>query len=378
MHSISKTSICAILLLCLGAFSLQAVEPSVELISPRDAALGGRHAALTDTFSSLVNNPAGFYTAPEQVSIAELTMGLKGPIFSVSDAIISGDMSDLSDLINGIYAGLDLLGPLSFGYIGEGLGFGIYNQASLRLWSNNSLTANVKSWDDIVLTGGYAYRLPFSGDIHALDMGMLLKGGFRGTINGSVSVLDVMDLNVDTLFDEPFDFTSFIGFDLGLRYSIDETVVFGLVGKDIYTPTMTSEYANADDFVNGVAPIEEDIYDLMKFELDFGMMYRPQADLSRYAISDIKVLLDYTDILDFWVYPELSTNPVLHIGFGTEITLMEILDLRLGLAQGLFAGGIGLDLHYFILNAAMFGTERSTEPGLSPVYNLQLGFEFRA
>ncbi len=56
---------------------------------------------------------------------------------------------------------------------------------------------------------------------------------------------------------------------------------------------------------------------------------------------------------------------------------MEILDLRLGLAQGLFEGGIGIDLHYFILNAAMFGTERSTEPGLSPVYNLQLGFEFR-
>ena len=378
MHSITKTFICAILLLCSAVLSLPAVEPSVELISPRDAALGGRHAALTDTFSSLVNNPAGFYTAPEQVSIAELTLGLKGPIFSVSDAIIGGDLSDLSDLINGIYAGLDLLGPLSFGYIGEGLGFGIYNQANLRLWSNNSLTANVKSWDDIVLTGGYAYRLPFSGDIHALDMGMLLKGGFRGTINGSVSVLDVMDLNVDTLFDEPFDFTSFIGFDLGLRYSINETVVFGLVGKDIYTPTMTSEYANADDFINGVAPIEEDIYDLMKFELDFGMMYSLQADLSRYAISDIKVLLDYTDILDFWVYPELSTNPVLHVGFGTEITLMEILDLRVGLAQGLFAGGIGLDLHYFILNAAMFGTERSTEPGLSPVYNLQLGFEFRA
>jgi hypothetical protein len=87
-------------------------------------------------------------------------------------------------------------------------------------------------------------------------------------------------------------------------------------------------------------------------------------------------MLDYTDILDFWLYPKLATNPVLHVGIGTEVTMMQILDVRLGFAQGLPSAGLGLDLHVFTLNAAMFGTERSTEPGLSPVYNLQLGFEF--
>jgi hypothetical protein len=56
---------------------------------------------------------------------------------------------------------------------------------------------------------------------------------------------------------------------------------------------------------------------------------------------------------------------------------MEILDVRLGFSQGLFAAGLGIDLYYFDMNLAMFGTERSTEPGMAPVYNLQLGFEFR-
>jgi len=377
MQILRKTALLTLLALCAVTFSLQAVEPSVELLSPRDAALGGRHVALTDTFSSLVNNPAGFYTAPEQLSITEITIGLKGPMFSLADAIIGGEMSDLSELINGIYAGLDLLGPLSFGYVGEGLGFGVYNQTNLRMWSNNSLTANVRVWDDIVLAGGYAYRMPFSGDVQALDAGVLLKGGFRGTIDGGISVVDIMDLNVGTLLDEPFRFTSFIGMDLGLRYSIGEKWVFGMVGRDVYTPTLTNEYSNYNDFINGVAPTAQNLYDTMQFKLDLGMMYRPQADLSRYSISDIKILLDYRDVLDFWIYPELSTNPLLHIGFGTEVTVMEILNVRVGLSEGLFAAGLGIDLSHFTLNVAAFGTERSTEPGLAPVYNLQLGLEFR-
>jgi hypothetical protein len=377
MHSLRKTALVIIIALCAVTFNLQAVEPSVELLSPRDAALGGRHVALTDTFSSLVNNPAGFYTAPEQLSITEITIGLKGPMFSLADAIIGGEMSDLSELINGIYAGLDLLGPLSFGYIGEGLGFGVYNQTNLRMWSNNSLTANVRAWDDIVLTGGYAYRMPFSGDVQALDAGVLLKGGFRGTIDGGISVVDIMDLNVDTLLDEPFRFTSFIGMDLGLRYSVGGKWVFGMVGRDVYTPTLTNEYADYNDFIDGVAPTSDNLYDTMQFKLDLGIMYRPQADLSRYSISDIKILFDYRDLLDFWIYPELSTNPLLHISFGTEVTVMEILDVRVGFAEGLFAAGLGLDLNHFTMNVAAFGTERSTEPGLAPVYNLQLGLEFR-
>lgn len=378
MHSSKKVFLYVTLMLVLGSFSLSALEPSVELLSPRDAALGGRHAALSDSFSSLMNNPAGYYTAPEELSITELTLAAKGPVFSMADIILSGELSDLSDMINGIYAGFDLLGPLSFGYIGKGLGFGIYNQTNLRLWSNNSLTANVKVWDDIVLTGGYAYRMPFSGDIHALDAGVLLKGGFRGTVDGSISVVDIFNLDPATLIDQPFTFTSFIGLDLGLRYSIKENWVFGLVGRNVYTPTLSNEYGNVTEFIDGATPTASNVYDKMPFQLDFGMMYRPGADLSRYAISDLKILLDYADIFDFWLYPENAVNPVLHVGLGSEITVMEVLDVRIGFHQGLFAAGMGLDLKYFQMNFAMFGTERSTEPGLAPVYNLQLGFEFRS
>jgi hypothetical protein len=374
-------SLLALIILFMAvATSLWAYQDPVHLISPRDAALGGRHAALSDSFSSLVNNPAGYYSSPEEVSIAELTLGLKGPVFSMADIITGGELSQLGDLINGIYAGIDLLGPLSFGYVGKGLGFGVFNQSSLRLSSDNSLSANVDVWDDIVMTGGYAYRMPFSGDIHTFDAGIMLKGGFRGTIDGGMSVVDIMDLNYDILIDQPFRFTSFIGADIGLRYEWKDSWVVGLVGRDIYSPTLTTSYYNVNDFLDGAAPVSggENNYAPMPFQLEIGMMYLPKADLGRYSISEIKLLFDYTDIFDFWLYPELANNPILHVGLGAEITVLEILDVRMGLSQGLPAAGIGLDLHYFRLNASMFGTERSTEPGLAPVYNLQLGLEFRS
>jgi hypothetical protein len=94
-------------------------------------------------------------------------------------------------------------------------------------------------------------------------------------------------------------------------------------------------------------------------------------------ISEVNFYLSYEDMLDFWLYPRLATNPVLHIALGAEVTMLRILDVRLGMAQGLPAAGLGIDLNWFTMNASMFGTERSTEPGMSPVYNLQLGFEFR-
>jgi hypothetical protein len=93
--------------------------------------------------------------------------------------------------------------------------------------------------------------------------------------------------------------------------------------------------------------------------------------------SRIDLYLDYRDILDFWVYPQLATNPVLHVSAGTELHMLEILSLRAGLYEGLMAAGLGVDLNFAKLNMAMYGSENSIEPGLQPVYNVILGLEFR-
>ena len=104
------------------------------------------------------------------------------------------------------------------------------------------------------------------------------------------------------------------------------------------------------------------------FSPDFGKVER--------YISHLKIFLDYNDILDFFTHPATATNPVLHVGFGTEIVLLEILSIRAGFDEGLLSAGLGIDLTLFTLSVSMFGRELSPEPGLRPVYNLLIGLDF--
>ena len=351
----------------------------MEPINPRFSAMGGPHAAAYDGFSALFQNPAGYLRTEPEISFAELTFGLKGPVFSIADTFLAGaSLEDISELLDGLYTGLDVTGPLAFGYVGHGLGFGLYSNTSSEVRSNNPFTAKEKIMQDLLLTGGYSF--PIIGgsegyEPHKLDGGVLLKGGFRGNIQGDVSAIELQKPSLDLVLDRPFYFTSLIGADLGLLYSYQRRWYFGMTAKDAFTPTKRSEYEDINAFIAGDPQIDDEL-GLVPFSFNVGGMYRIDLSSKNIFISEAKFFLDYEDVFDYWLYPEMATNPVLHVGLGTEITMMSILDLRLGFAQGLPAVGFGLDLHVFTLNAAMFGTERSTEPGLSPVYNLQLGFQF--
>ncbi len=353
-------------------------ERPITIISPTSSALGGPHVTMNDGFSSLMNNPAGFYSTESEFSIAEITFGLKGPVFDITNLIISGDMAEIPTMLKGIYAGLDILGPVSFGYVGEGLGFGIYGNLYSTIASSGPLTIKTDMGYEVILAGGYALPLPLPlPEDHQLDAGMLLKGVFRGELSFEESALNIMDIiDINTLTSEPFNFITGIGFDLGLRYSYRNKITVGLVGRDIYSPTLHNVYADVSDFSSGASPTDT-LNGIVPFALDLGVMYSPDFESKNLFISDVKIYLDYYDTLDFWLYPGLAVNPILHIGIGTEISVLSILDVRAGFNQGLFSAGLGLDLHYFKMNLAMFGTELSTEPGLQSVYNLQLGFEFR-
>lgn len=65
--------------------------------------------------------------------VAQFTLGLTGPVFTITDAIISGGGGDFLadpaflDLLETLYAATELTGPLSFAYVGNGLGLGIFS-----------------------------------------------------------------------------------------------------------------------------------------------------------------------------------------------------------------------------------------------------------
>ena len=378
------------LIFSVGTVSAQQLL-DMRIPSARVSAIGGRHAALTDDFSTIFSNPAGFQSAKSELSVAELTFGLSGPIFDIAGVVVEGaaegDIASLltspnvQDLMSGLYASMNLLGPVSFGYVGKGLGFGIFTTSNVTFVNSKPLTITSNISERLTLAGGYSFGIPFAeGSKHSLDFGVLLKGMLEGQVEIEKSFLEFPDLfssfSLDTITGQPFYFISSIGFDLGVKYSWNDTLHVGITGIDVFSPSLIQSYSTLNAFLDGSeepAPSN----DLYPIKINTGIMYTPNLGRLNKYISDLKLMLDYDDIFDFLLHPGSARHPILHIGAGLEVELLQILSIRMGMYEGLFTAGVGLDLKIFTLNAAMFGTELSSEPGLRPVYNILIGLEFR-
>lgn len=377
----------------LGVLGLHAAGDStaaVDLPNARTAAIGGEHVALADDLTTLFANPAGFRSAGPQFSIAELTMGLSGPVFDIAGVMIEGASGgdpadtlaepDVQKLLQGLYTTFRLLGPVSFGYVGNGLGFGIFNQSKLGFETQGSvpvITTLVE--EDLVFAGGYAFRLPLPESWRStLDLGTLLKAFAQGQSTYSGDLLELIDAisdPLDLIVDQPFRLTLGMGIDFGVLFTYRNRLSFGIAARDLPSLARIHQYGSMQDFLDGGSPSSSN--DFLPIDLSLGIAFRPPLGrLGRY-VKDLKLFLDYSDLLDFVTHPATARNPVLHAGLGAELTLLEILAVRVGFAQGLPSAGLGLDLHWFTLNLAMFGQELSSEPGLRPVYNLLIGLEFR-
>ena len=363
---------------------------SLRIPNARTAAIGGTHAALGDDLTTLTNNPAGLYDVESRLHVAELTFGLSGPIFSLANIVLRGVagedtdalLSDpaVADIFKSVYVGAAVIGPLSFGYVGKGLGFSIISAAGLDLASAGSTNYAVSAWERTALYGGYAFRVHLPERTRAaLDIGVNLKTFIEGKTSFYRTLLEIPDLFSDAagaFLDNPFSLTTGIGLDLGARYTYRDVLTVGLVGRDVFTPTTRSDYASLDAFLSNQPPAPP-VDGRVPFDLSLGLMYRPRLGSLEWYLQDFKMFIDYRDMLDFWTHPDSTINPLLKIGLGAEITVLQVLQIRAGINEGLFAWGFGLDYGAVRFHFAMFGSEMSSEPGLRPVFNLLMGFEIR-
>ena len=377
-RSVLLTVLCLLLLLpvALGA-------SGGEIPSARAAAMGGVHVALADDLDTLFANPAGFRSPEPQFAVGEITLNLAGPIFDIASVMIAGAGQDPADLaadpdvqalMQNLYTALDLVGPLAFGYVGHGLGFGFFTRSYTRIATRGAVpTVTTAMGEAFTFAGGYAVRIPIPGWKSSLDIG----GELRAVMGGESS-LDKDLLSFFTAFSNPaslvlgapFRLSVGIGLDAGILFSYKDRLAVGVVGRNLYAPVLYYDYATLDGFFGTEVPASSS--GLEPIDLSAGLMFRPPLGRLGRNVSDLKLALDYADILDFLTHPASATNPVLHVGLGLELELLEILALRAGFHQGLASAGLGLDLGAFTLNLAMFGTELSPEPGLRPVFNLAL------
>ncbi|MCL2094139.1 MAG: hypothetical protein FWH12_08100 [Treponema sp.] len=355
----------------------RAIDPFV-MPSARFNALGGPHPAMADDFYSLFLNPAGFISVEESFSVAELSLSTFGPVLEIADLLGNADTLeglDLSGVIgpSGFAAGFDMGGPLSLGYVGRGLGLGIFNRlrtsASL---SGVSLRPLVQG--EIFFTAGYAFRI-IERDDHLFDAGFLGKGFYRGT-----SFLDAPIFDAATLLDDPRSqpFVSHlgVGLDLGIKYTLGRNFSAALVCYDFFSPVLISPYDSYDSYSQGELPSGEgSSYGAIKRRLDLGVAYKVHIAFLDPYITRLVLMASYGDILD--LQSLIPRNPLLNLGLGAELTLLQVLSFRTGIRDALPAFGLGIDLSFMTVDLAIHGKELGLDPGVQSVYGLSLGLLFR-
>ncbi len=392
MHN--RRGICCILLLAAlavgaGAQDLQIDQPAYP--SARLSALGGDHVALADDVNTLFDNPAGFQAAGPQFTFAELTTNLSGPIFSIADLVIkivngTNPMTLITDptvqsLLTSLYTSVTLNGPLAFGYVGNGLGFGFFNSSGLTFSTVGTIpTITAGVGEDLQFIGGYAFRIPLPASTKStLDVGLSVRAFAQGDVTLSESIVSFFSLlssfSSSFLTNQPFNLDVGFSVDSGIRYSWNDIISVGIVGRNLYAPVMRNAYATLTAFTTGASPTVS--YGTLPIDLSGGLLFSPRLGALEAYMTGLKVMLDYSDILDFLTHAATATNPVLHIGLGVEAVLLKVLALRAGFGDGYFSAGLGIDLTAFKFNVTMYGSELSTEPGLRPAYNLLAGLEFR-
>lgn len=352
--------------------------------SPRELSMGGSHAALADDYTVLLTNPAGLASTPREVMAGDLGLRLVGPVFDILDIYVNSSsdiqtavMNLLADNGYKLYLGFDLSGPLALGYVGKGLGFGLFNKTAFSVNAASAVNIGAYLNEDIMLAGGYAFRFEL-GDGHLLDLGLGAKGYVRGTVGTTMGILEVAELFDDpmSILAESFVLTTGIGFDLGLRWSW-KSLAAGLVCRDLFSPAIVTTYSSAEGFFNDPAAsrIGDPDYMFVDRRLDASFAWKPELGVLDRVFDSITLALDYRDILA--LFEPASRNPILNVGLGLELRMLEIATVRAGINEALLTCGAGIDIGVCKFGVSVLGTELGREPGYRPTYNLVIDFSFR-
>ena len=388
---IRRRLLLVLLLIVVGGAVFAQSQDDFLIPSGRTPAIGGIHRALNDDITTLFANPAGLHGLDPGFVYSQLGFAATGPIFTiagiVAESISGGDFVALlasptvQTLLSSIYTRLSVGGPFYFGYAGGGMGFGIFNDTQITLESQGASSIEVRAGERFVLRGGYGINIPLPETWNSeFVVGLGLKGFVRGDAVISTSILTLPSLfdsiGLSTLTGAPFELITGIGVDVGLRYEWRNLLAAAITVDNAYAPTAVSSYTTLQAFLDSTETVASPDYTALPQEISVGFAFTPSlGPVDRY-VQDLMILLDYEDILDFWLNPNGGENIVLKFGAGLEFKLLEVLSIRAGFNEGLFAAGLGVDLTFVQLNAAMYGTELSSEPGLRPAYNLVLGLEF--
>jgi hypothetical protein len=86
-------------------------------------------------------------------------------------------------------------------------------------------------------------------------------------------------------------------------------------------------------------------------------------------------MADYRDFIS--LFKENKRHPIFNFTLGMEVTMLNILKLRVGMADLLPSGGFGIDMKFMKMDVAVRGKQLGNSIGEKSVLALDLGLLFR-
>ena len=369
----------------------------------RSYGMGGTHITDYSDFYTIDRNPAGLGFSSKHNLWTNLQLDVNGPLKDIVDAsknIIlemskpdvqdeknEGETSEkdeatenltnlIMDLVkenNGLFTGLNLVGPINFGFIKNGFGLKFSEEIKFNLDVASVQNAQIKieANTDFILAYGHKIDL----GVHDIGLGIAVSLS-SSPINYRVqdSLVNILNLansdeeNKDdtTATPIPMNITCGYGFDFGIQYRFANNFTFGAVLKDVgvqETYEIKDEKFNFDK--------DKAVKEKLEPKLAVGFGFKIPTDYSLGIISSWTAYADYDNVLNLMPKnkEKLKRNPLLGLSAGTEVVLFKTIALRAGINESYLSAGLGVKLAALHIDFAVFGSERSLEPGLKPQMN---------
>ncbi len=339
------------------------VARSIIFEDIRAQGMGGAGLTLLDNFSAVVYNPASIAKARTSLDLASVQAGMARDIIDLLKFI--DDNQDLfenftdtteeaqNELLDGIteydenWMGVNAYPAV--GLIVPHFAVGVYGSGRVDFRLDKGIFEPrifMEAYADRVITGGLALTLPKS--LHDFILpNNLYAGAALKLIERREVVMEVKasDADFDTALDSlKENAVNGYSVDLGLLYELK--------------PQRARLGVTIVDFMS---------------DLDGESMPTLVNAGFSYHYGRLVLAADYHDVLAHY-----ENNAFNRLYFGAELNVGRVLFLRGGVGQGYPSVGAGINLAIVKLDAAIYGFERSTSPGLDGDYNysvrLRVGF----
>lgn len=378
------------------SFDYNFIMPQITFA--RDRGMGSAYLTDTTTYFSFLSNPASLALTGDRNLYPIINTRVAGPLEIIPEIIDTAQSEDPDFLglisktltgSTGINFATDIAGPLCFGAIRKGFGWGFFNETYLSFDMPSLFSATAYGGNESLLRFGYGYpiKLPVPLTISvglSADLVNKVEGFYRMNAFDLIGLAMGEDVSFAS-FTIPVYTTLGYGLDAGITLKAFNIISLSYVWDDFFYGQYIKRSNQAEKILEDPSNFTSYLWTSAQTKTNIGASKNmaaglgvdiPIADVSKNFISSWIFMVDCNDLISTFSNDPRKRHPILEFSAGTEIVFFKTIILRFGLDEMYPAAGIGIRLGAFNIDASIFGQELGSEPGSRPQLNTAFSIGF--